>query len=434
MPNAYLALVDVDGCYAVTGNLDPTKEENPQIHAEWILDIIRQSQGYDTIYIGFITVRQFYSNMRHNDLSNQTSNTPYTLECIAKKIRRYTSKTVVVMPHLLADVFGNLPPGTALERMKKSLTSEGLLPTDKHKVHNDREPRSPFDLNKYLILWHMVMAFVEKTSDCTEWKVTVYDDKVEILEALHQFFLKKCILLPKHVSIDLIQYYNGKLRSIGNSGAAQYTYVKSLRGTGIGLTQDFYRVAIHGLAKEAGYPNVRTITTLEGNNGNGYLSILFLIEFYILVQKQIEYLTSLKNTDNTARIELIDNVCQNLKQTLRSIAHYIKGYVYNELTQYSKKDLIETTTIYVDSSFKAISRLMQDLSFSEPTNPGHQEFIALLLSIQEEYSRDLTAFHQSRSLSGYTMFSPPAAVPTVIPSGRQNPTSNLHRAPSYDIP
>ena len=190
--------VDLDGCFMGLSYINNPQHDVIEANKE-LLDQIRQSNSnYKSTYVFVGSNRQSISDDKSNAHSTQNgSGYPRVL-----RIGNYLEAPVDKL--LLTDVYNNLPDGETFD--------QALIFLDAQHHNYDREQYTGItflewlhDKSKLTILYAQIHKLTtENRGDDIEFYF--YDDRKDILNNLHQFFLTHPNLLPNNTALYLIRY------------------------------------------------------------------------------------------------------------------------------------------------------------------------------------------------------------------------------------
>ncbi len=147
----------------------------------------RQSHNIDEYYQSYFGTPSFY---------------PILIR-IRDTIQMYHTK-VSLDPILLADIFSDLPAGTAFTRATTDLDldSDFLTPED--------HPQIPFEKNKNILTYTLIHHLASKHEPSTQLEIHFYDAEFSVTQSLFIWLHKNKALIPENVAF-VINHYKGEL-------------------------------------------------------------------------------------------------------------------------------------------------------------------------------------------------------------------------------
>lgn len=190
---------DFDGCLANIDYLSSDKKDIIKSN-QHVLDLIKQSANRLIVFVG--SNRQSF----YDDYTNSYDNSRGSCYSAIQTISNYLG--AILDKFLLTDIYNNLASGTAF--------NEALAHLDEHLkdyksdtiANNPPFPNWIHDESKLTILYaQMHKVALEHSEELIEFNFV--DDRADLLENLHTYFIKYPELIPQNVRLNL-KRYNGE--------------------------------------------------------------------------------------------------------------------------------------------------------------------------------------------------------------------------------
>ncbi|MCX7117687.1 MAG: hypothetical protein NTW94_07280 [Legionellales bacterium] len=211
--------VDFDGCLFHMRYIQ-AKGVNKDVVRQnmvFLAGIISGNAAYDAIVTMVGSGRQ--SKLHDDNGFDFRGSCFLALGLITNYLKVKKGQTVSMDGFILADIYGNLPPGTSFKN-----ATERTIPYSEH-------AKWVFDITKVTILYaQMHKQAMDHPSDDIDFDF--FDDRIDILDALKDFFSTHHELIPKNVKLQTHLYSGGPVTpmiSINGSGCIDVNYANTVK-------------------------------------------------------------------------------------------------------------------------------------------------------------------------------------------------------------
>ncbi|WP_392537016.1 hypothetical protein [Legionella sp. 227] len=249
----YISLAIDDGLfnlnYAQANHENYTKHLGNAVlvHNKAFLDTLReQNKSFSSVYAFIYSNRQSY----YVDVASVGSNLRFKGSAFSAIETVCDDLAIVFDPFLLADLYNDLPYGTAFNKAIAEVKNENYL------LYPDCEdhPTCPFDHDKTaLLLAQLQKAAVDAAAKHPGEEIIfdLFDSHHQTLEYTKWFFSENKHLIPKGVTLNLNHYDGGKPTlesSIDGEGGVLFNFakhVKKLLETSTSCRDEYAKLFIH---------------------------------------------------------------------------------------------------------------------------------------------------------------------------------------------
>ena len=216
------------------------------VHNKDFLDTLKkQNKSYNSVYALLYSNRQSYEVDLANQSSHRFKGSAFSaIETVCHDL------DIIFDSFLLADLWNNLPYGTAFAKALAEVKNGNYITNPETKNH----PTCPFDHDKITLLFtQMQKAAVDAATKYPGEEIIfdVFDSHKETLEYTKCFFSENKHLIPKGLTLNLNHYDGGTPSldcSIEGEGVVYFNYAKhtiELLKRGFFSREEYVKLCIH---------------------------------------------------------------------------------------------------------------------------------------------------------------------------------------------